>query len=268
MEHYICSTCGVQYEATDKEPSECKICTDERQYVPTTGQKWTTLSTLEKEGYTNEFVEVEPGLISIKTFPQVGIGQHAYLIRTPEGNVLWDCITYIDQNTIEKINSMGGIKAIALSHPHYYSTIAVWAETFNCPVYIHQSDSEWITRKSDHYIFWSGERCSLNNTVELINLGGHFEGSSVLLWKQGASSEGVLLVGDTIYIVPDQGWVTFMYSYPNRIPLASKSIKKMKEVIRKYEFHRLYDAFGKSILENGRESVVKSADRYIKFVEG
>jgi glyoxylase-like metal-dependent hydrolase (beta-lactamase superfamily II) len=61
-------------------------------------------------------------LIAIRTEPQLAIGQSAYLVRTPEGNVLWDCITYLDDETIEAIKGLGGLKAIAISHPHFYST--------------------------------------------------------------------------------------------------------------------------------------------------
>ncbi|MFE8702048.1 hypothetical protein ACFYKX_15735 [Cytobacillus sp. FJAT-54145] len=267
MNNYICSTCGVQYDATEDNPLECKICMDDRQYVPSTGQKWTTLHNLKQDGYTNEFVEVEPNLIAIKTKPQVGIGQTAYLMKTPEGNVLWDCITYIDEDTVQRIQDMGGLKAIAISHPHYYSAICEWAEIFNCPIYIHESDQEWTTRKSDHYVFWKEKSLRINSSIELINLGGHFKGSSVLLWKSDTNPEGVLLVGDTILMVPDSGWVSFMYSYPNRIPLSPNVIKNIRGMIIKYEFNRLYDAFGKSILEDGKGSVIKSADRYLKYIE-
>jgi len=61
-------------------------------------------------------------LIAIRTEPQVAIGQTAYLVRTPDGNVLWDCITYLDDETIEAIKSLGGLKAIAISHTHFFST--------------------------------------------------------------------------------------------------------------------------------------------------
>lgn len=267
MNHFICSTCGVQYDRTEVTPLECKICLDDRQYVPPTGQKWTTLDDLKKERYTNVFVEIEQGLYSIRTHPQVGIGQCAYLVQTFEGNILWDCITYIDTDTIQKIKEMGGLKAIAISHPHYYSTMAEWAETFNCPVYIHETDKEWITRESNHYVCWKGEKLFINSYVELINLGGHFEGSSVLLWKSGPKSEGILLVGDTIFIVPDPGWISFMYSYPNRIPLASNAVKNIRNSINKYEFTKLYGAFGNSILGNGKEAVIKSAERYLSYIE-
>jgi hypothetical protein len=68
---YICSACGVQYEASETAPAFCKICSDVRQFVPITG--WTDLDQLQNQNYRNEFVEVEPSLWSIRTYPQVAI---------------------------------------------------------------------------------------------------------------------------------------------------------------------------------------------------
>jgi hypothetical protein len=127
----ICRTCGVQFSASSIEElnNECPICLDPRQYVPPLGQSWTTLSTLRADGkYKNLFHPMDADetssarLLAIRTEPQVAIGQSAYLVRTPQGNILWDCITYLDNETIEAIKEYGGLKAIVISHPHFYST--------------------------------------------------------------------------------------------------------------------------------------------------
>lgn len=267
MTNFICYTCGVQYDATKEEPELCIICSDERQYVPNGCQEWTRLEDFTQEQYVNEITELQPNLYSIQTKPQVGIGQKAYLVRTPEGNVLWDCITYLDRKTIETIYDLGGIQAIAVSHPHYYSTIVEWAEVFDCPIYIHQADQQWITRQSPRYRLWAGEKVDLLPDITLINTGGHFNGSSVLHWKKGSKSEGTLLVGDTIFIVPDPGWVSFMYSHPNRIPLPIHEVKNIKQILEKYEFSSIYGAFENRIEKDGKHSVIKSADRYIYHLE-
>ncbi|MFT4413030.1 MBL fold metallo-hydrolase [Fredinandcohnia humi] len=263
MIYYICSTCGVQYEGANEPPENCIICSDERQYVPASGQKWTKLEDFQKGQYTNEIVEIEPNLYSIHTKPQVGIGQRAYLVCTPGGNILWDCITYLDEEIIKTINNLGGIQAIALSHPHYYSTIVEWAEVFDCSIYIHHADKEWVTRSSARYIFWEGENFELNPDLILINTGGHFDGSTVLHWKKGTQSNGSLLVGDTIFIVPDPGWVSFMYSHPNRIPLPAHEVRKIKQILQNYDFDSIYGAFESHIKYGGKEAVMKSADRYL-----
>lgn len=91
MMHFICVTCGTQFAATETEPDQCPICLDERQYVGHSGQKWTTLDDYKKT-HTNVFAEEEPDLHSILPQPKAGIGQRAFLVRTKEGNVLWDCV--------------------------------------------------------------------------------------------------------------------------------------------------------------------------------
>jgi DNA-directed RNA polymerase subunit RPC12/RpoP len=266
MQKYICKNCGAQYDPSLTAPAECKICSDERQYVPKIGQQWTTLDELLQGEYRNTIKKEEPNLYSIKTVPQVGIGQNAYLITTEFGNYLWDCITYIDEDTKQSIDALGGIDGIILSHPHYYSTIVEWADAFECPIYIHDRDREWLTRSgSDKYIFWGRAELALTPELKILNLGGHFPGSSVLYWEN--NQQGVLLVGDTIFIVPDQGWVSFLYSHPNRIPLPSFEVKRMIDMLSDFQFGRIYGAFDQSILQNGKEAVLKSAERYIYHVE-
>lgn len=267
MINYVCHACGVQYEASNTPPEFCKVCCDERQFVPDSGQKWFDINELNEKGHVNEFGLVEPGVYSIKTMPEVGIGQKAYFITTPEGNFLWDCITFLDDQTIKKINDLGGIKAIAMSHPHYYSSVTDWAEAFDCPIYIHEADNNWVMKNSSRYVFWKGDCLELTETITLVHLGGHFEGSSVIHWSQGSSKTGTLFVGDSIYMVPDQGWVSFMYSYPNKIPLPVEDVKNIKKQIENYEFTSIFGAFDKCIKENGKEAILNSANRYIYHLE-
>ena len=145
MPAFICKTCGVQYPASSRPPKICLICTEARQYVNPNGQQWTTLAYMKAgRAYDNEMVQVEESLFRITTKPKFGIGQSAFLVQGKGGNVLWDCITLLDEDTIGKVKELGGIEAIALSHPHYYSTQAKWAETFDAPIYIHEDDREWV----------------------------------------------------------------------------------------------------------------------------
>jgi hypothetical protein len=98
---WICVTCGVQHLPSASPPQACAICLDERQYVGWEGQRWTTMDELVAAGHTNRFTDEEPGLVSIGTEPEIAIGQRALLVRTPAGNVLWDCITFLNEATIE-----------------------------------------------------------------------------------------------------------------------------------------------------------------------
>ncbi len=141
MNAYICTACGMQYPPSEKPPAECTICEEERQYVPPTGQSWTTLNALGARHF-NAYREHEPGIIGIGTQPSFAIGQRALLIRTPHGNVLWDCISLIDAATVTLIKGLGGLKAIAISHPHFYTTCVEWSRAFGVPVHLHAADRQ------------------------------------------------------------------------------------------------------------------------------
>ncbi|CAG9615101.1 hypothetical protein BACCIP111899_04337 [Bacillus rhizoplanae] len=269
MKHYVCTTCGVQYELCEESPASCLICNEERQYVNPLGQSWTTLESLqESKSYKNEIVKEVENLYSLTTSPKFAIGQNAYLVQANKYNVLWDCITYIDEETVAKINELGRIHAIALSHPHYYSTQVEWAERFDVPIYIHEDDKEWVMRPSNRIIFWSGESLKLSEDITLYRLGGHFNGGAVLHWKSGDEGRGILLTGDIIQVAADQRWVSFMYSYPNLIPLPASKVKEMAKRVKELKFNRLYNAFHRIVKEKANEAVQKSAKRYIDALEG
>ena len=118
MPEFLCKACGIRYKDSIAPPGNCIICEDERQFVPKSGQQWITPKEL-ASGRFNAFREIAPGLFGISTKPQFAIGQRAFLIVAPEGNVLWDCISLLDASTIEIVQALGGIRAIALSHSHF-----------------------------------------------------------------------------------------------------------------------------------------------------
>ena len=197
---YICSTCGTQFPPSAEPPAACPICQDERQYVGPAGQTWTTLAQL-RRAHRNTFQRLEPGLYGIGSFPQFAIGQRALLICTPGGNVLWDCITMLDDATIDIITALGGLKAIAISHPHFYATLVEWSRAFDAPVYLHAADRQWVMRPDPAIRFWEGETRDLLPGVRLTRLGGHFAGGTVLTWDAGAEGRGALLSGDILQVV-------------------------------------------------------------------
>ena len=100
-----------------------------------------------------------------------------------------------------------------------------------------------------------------------MNLGGHFDGGTVLHWEGAADGRGVVLSGDIMQVVPDRRWVSFMYSYPNLIPLPEGKVKQIAGRITKFRFDRIYGAFeGREIKRDGYEAVQKSATRYIQRI--
>lgn len=269
MTNFICNTCGVQSESSASAPENCMICSEERQYVSPNGQTWTTMEEMIESGTYNNVISLEEkGLSSVTTSPRFGIGQTAYLVQGNNFNVLWDCITYIDSETINEINKLGGIDAIALSHPHYYSAQVEWAEAFGASIYIHEDDKEWVTRSSEKIIFWSGESLELASGLILHRIGGHFKGATVLEWQQRNDPKGVLLTGDIVRVVADRNWVSFMYSYPNLIPLPASTVDGMAKRLNEIRFDRMYDAFHRIVGENAGEAVQRSAQRYMDALNG
>ena len=268
MENWICSTCGTQFPPSEQPPETCPICLDERQYVGYNGQQWTTLAKIQNEGFRNEFKEHEPGLIGIGTTPSFAIGERALLIQSPQGNILWDCMSLIDEETITGIKRLGGLTAIAISHPHYYSSMVEWANSFDIPIFLHEADRQWVMYPSERITFWSGETYPLSDDMALIRLGGHFAGGTVLHWQQGADGKGALLSGDIIQVVADRQWVSFMYSYPNLIPLPAAEIKRIRDMVAPYPFERLYGAwFERDVTHDAHAVVLHSAERYIRALQ-
>ena len=256
----LCKACGTSYEKTDSHPQHCAICNDERQYVPATGQKWIDFSAL-CASHTNKWQQHNGVLLSIRTVPDFAINQRAFILRTPEGNILWDCIATLDDATKMLIASLGGLKAIAISHPHYYTTMQDWAAEFNAPIYLHASDSEWVMRNSPWIRFWQGDTLELAQDVSVIRLGGHFSGGCVLHW---ARNEGLVLSGDIVQVTPGTHAVSFMWSYPNMLPLPAATVSDITHRLSTVKFKQLYGAFeGKDIKDNADEIVRRSGKKYI-----
>ncbi|HEU4649297.1 MAG TPA: hypothetical protein VFS33_09575, partial [Gemmatimonadales bacterium] len=201
--------------------------------------------------------------------PTFAIGQRALLVRDPVFPMLWDCLTVLDDAAVAAIDAAGGIRAIAISHPHYYGTMVEWARAFDVPVYLHEADREWVMRPDPRIKFWRGDTLRLADGLTLIRCGGHFPGGTVLHWARGAGGRGALLTGDIIAVNQDRKTVTFMYSYPNYIPLPPATVERIIGAVEPYAFEQLYGAFwDRNILHGAKEAVRYSARRYVDAVRG
>ena len=270
MQNYICKTCGVEFTESEEPPESCPICQDPRQYVGWDGQQWTTMDQLKAEGFTNELREEEPGLLGIGTTPSLSIGQRALLLQTSDGNVLFDCISLLDDSAIAEVESRGGIRFICLSHPHFYDAMVSWSRAFgDAEILVPEADRQHVMRPDPAIRYWDGSPLELVPGVTLVRCGGHFEGSAVLQWAAGADGKGALLVGDTITVVPDRRYVSFMTSYPNLIPLSRSEVVGILDAVEPYQFDRIYGAWwGRGVASGGKEAVRISARRYIDHITG
>ena len=196
-------------------------------------------------------------LVGIGTEPRFAIGQRALVVPSAIGNVLWECVTLLDDATAEAVEALGGLAAIAISHPHYYSSMVEWAHRFECPVLLHRDDAEWIMRPDDAIELWEGETRELGG-LTLLRLGGHFAGATVLhrarrrrdaaLRRRRAGDPG-----------PRVGLVHVLLSEPD--PAAGgRGASGWRRALEPYAFERIQGAWwGTTIARDGSAIVQRSA---------
>ena len=270
MPNYICQTCGVQFAETPAPPDDCPICLDPRQYVGWDGQRWTTMDDLIRRGYRNDLREEEANLLGIGVEPSFSIGQRALLVRTPGGNVLYDCVSVLDEGAVREIKRWGGIDFICFSHPHFYDGMVEFSRAFGgAPIIVPEADREHVMRPDAAIRYWDGELLELVPGVTLIQCGGHFAGSAALHWRGGADGKGALLVGDTMTVVPDRRFVSFMTSYPNLIPMSAGEVRGILNALAPYRYDRIYGGWwGRNVMSDADGAVRRSAERYIRHIGG
>jgi hypothetical protein len=144
--------------------------------------------------------------------------------------------------------------------------MVAWSRAFgDAPIYLHADERRWVQWPDSRIVFWEGGSKELADGLTLIRIGGHFDGYQVLHWADGAGGQGALLAGDLPAVCADRRWVSFMYSYPNFIPLPARAVHRIVNALDPYKFERLYGAwFGRVVKENAKAAVERSAKRYLK----
>jgi len=267
MPNFICATCGVQYEDSPAPPASCVICSEERQYIGWRGQQWTTLEELQREHRSR--IEPEgPGLTGIGIEPSFAIGQRALHIRGTGGGFLWDCTSLVDEAMTARVGKLGGARAMAISHPHFYASMVEWTRALGgIPIYLHEADRAWVMRDDPAIVYWGGDSLAVAPGITLIHCGGHFAGSTVLHWAEGGDGLGALLTSDSIMVAQDRRTVSFMYSYPNLIPLDAAAVERIVAAVAPFAFEQIYGGWtGKNVLEAAGLAVRYSARRYLRAI--
>jgi glyoxylase-like metal-dependent hydrolase (beta-lactamase superfamily II) len=244
----------------------CPVCEDERQYVNWKGQTW-----LIREELTKRHKLVwrdDLGVLGIAVESSFAIGQRALLVPDGDGCVLWDCIPLLTDEAAKHVRSLGGLKAIAVSHPHYYGAVADWSDAFGgVPIYLHGDDRQWVTRPHPAIVPWSGDSHQLSDDIRLVRTGGHFAGGTVLYWRAGAERRGALLTGDVAMVAMDRRSVSFMYSFPNYIPLNAEAVRSIARAIEPLAFDRIYGAWwGRNIAADAKAAFDASVRRYLAAI--
>jgi hypothetical protein len=263
---WTCEQCGAQFPETREPPESCSICEDERQFVNWKGQRWLDREELAK---THRLVwRDDLGLSGIAVEPGFAIAQRALLVREGDGCVLWDCVPLASPEAVEYVKSLGGLKAIAVSHPHFYGAMADWSEAFGgVPIHLHGDDRQWVTRPHPAIALWQGESHRLSDDITLVRAGGHFAGATVLHWRAGAEGRGALLTGDVAMVAMDRRSLSFMYSFPNYIPLNAKSVEGIAAAVAPLAFDRIYGAWwGRNIAAGARAAFDASVRRYLAAI--
>lgn len=260
-----CATCGVETAAPL--PEICPICADERQYVPASGQAWTSQAEIAARTQTR-IEEVGERQWTLHA-PGVGIGQTMHAIRTDSGGVLlWDPLGVTQREAVAFVSSLGPVTAIVASHPHMYGAQVSWSRALGGPpVVVAAADAGWVQRPDSAITAVEGT-VHLERDAELVTLGGHFPGSMVLHWTSGAQGRGVLLAGDTIMVNPDRATTSFMRSYPNRLPLSGATVERMMATLGDRPYDRIWSNFGNAITQDADEHVAASARRHAAWAGG
>lgn len=235
---------------------------EERGDLPPHGT-WTTLEELAAQPHHTEYVDHGRGVHSLRRAPRFAIGHRSFLVRTAEGNLLWDAPSYLDDDILALVTRLGGLAAVAASHPHMFGAQLTWSRAFgSVPVYVNALDAEWLPRPDRSIELWRDEVEPVGG-VRLVHVGGHMRGSSVAL-----TGDGTLLVGDTITGGPARDWVSFQRNFPKHVPLSAAVVRRIVARLDAYDYDRLYTLGGDEIDSAAKDVVHRSAETHIRWVSG
>jgi glyoxylase-like metal-dependent hydrolase (beta-lactamase superfamily II) len=268
MPVWSCEQCGAQFPDGAAPPASCPICEDERQFVNWKGQSWLSREQL---GASHRLAwRDDLGLTGFAVEPSFAIGQRALLIPEADGCVLWDCVPMVTREAVAHVRSLGGLKAIVVSHPHFYGAVADWSEAFGgVPIHLHGDDRQWITRPHPAIVAWSGDSHRISDDIVLVRAGGHFPGGTIMHWRAGAEGRGALFTGDIAMVTMDRRWLSFMYSFPNLIPLNARAVRGVWRAVEPLAFDRVYGAWwGRNVENGGKAAFEASVRRYLAAIAG
>ena len=184
--------------------------------------------------------------------------------------MLWDCVATLDAATVTAIKALGGIKAIAISHPHFYTTMVEWARAFDCHIHLHAADRQWIMRPDPAIYLWEGDTLQTVGRRHAGPLRRPFRRRQrAALARAARQGRGVVCAGDILTVATDRKWLSFMRSYPNFIPLSAREVEHIGQAMAPFAFDTIYGHYFDRVIAKDAKSVLeKSIARYIAAMEG
>lgn len=147
-------------------------------------------------------------------------------MQTPQGNLLWDCITLLDDETIDQSQSAGRHpRHCHLPPPLLFVYGRVEPGLSSADLLARSRTSLGYAPRSGGSLLGRRQMQNASEGLTLIRCGGHFMGAQVLHWAAGVEGKGALLTGDIIQVVADCRWVSLYYRTPNLIPLSAAKVQ-------------------------------------------
>ncbi len=186
-------------------PEHCLICEDERQYIGKDGQRWTTLSEMQKS-YQNRIEEVDPNITGIGTTPGFAIGQRGVARPNPKRK----CAVGLRQPDRRCHAWKRSVPAVGSGRLPFHIRIrsGLWSNLV-MPLTTLPSTGMPTTVSGQCapiplFVFWEGETCRVMGGADAGPLRRSFRWLGRAALVRGRGRQGALLTGDTMQVAQDR----------------------------------------------------------------
>ena len=200
--------------------------------------------------------------------PAFAIDQRALLLQSPAGNVLWDCISLVTDEAVAEVTRRGGLSAIAISHPHFYSAMVEWSDAFGgVPIYIHEAERQWVQRPAPAIRFWSGETHVVNAGDDAGPLRRPFPRRPGAALERGGWRPRRDLHRRHRHGRHGPAPRLFMHSFPNIVPLNRAAVERIAAALEPFAFDAVFGGWWNRVIpSDGKAAVARSVARYLKAI--
>jgi len=166
-----------------------------------------------------------PGVYHCGYHSEKSYGAASYLIIHPEGNIMVDCPRYF-QKLAEKIEKLGGVRYLFLTHKDDIGDHDKWSRQFKCERILHSEDVEDETKDVEIKLHGPGP-WAIGTDFELVHTPGHTKGSVCLFYK----SLKLLFTGDHLANSTQTNELVISIVYnKDSVSLQLESVRKLLEL--------------------------------------